>query len=215
MKNLLGLSILCCFFSTIVAVGQPNVSKYNQPNANQTNNSGVITPPEKALLLNFLDNSETALRPTIKNTDKALWNKKPSANEWSMAQCLTHLLIAEQLLLKQVKAALQKPAKTEVDLRRNDAWLISKVADRGVKVKTPLNDQPAAISQAEGLKLLKKSRKVLKAFLSNESLPLRTHFGKSPYGAADCYQVFLVLATHSHRHHQQMLEVMRTFEKNK
>ena len=198
------LVLVFCLLCVLYAQAQPNTSKTSTLNAS-----------EKALLLNFLHESHTALMHTIKNTDKALWNKKPSANEWSMGQCLNHLLTAEQLLLKQVKKALTTPANNAQDLRSKDAWLISKVADRGVKVKTPLNNNPKSISQLEGIALLKKSRKALKTFLANNALPLRNHFGKSPYGPADAYQVLLVLATHSHRHHQQMLEALQSLQKNK
>ena len=213
--HLLYLGLAICLLCTISTQAQ-----LNQPHAkalalNKTSKSPTLNASEKALLLNFLNESNSALIHTIKSTDQALWHKKPSAQEWSMGQCLNHLLTAEQLLLGQVKKALEAPANNAQDLRSKDAWLISKVADRGVKVKTPLNNQPKSINQAEGMALLKKSRKALQIFLANDALPLRNHFGKSPYGPADAYQVLLVLATHSHRHHQQMLEVLRSLQKNK
>ncbi|OJJ14024.1 hypothetical protein BKI52_44365 [marine bacterium AO1-C] len=213
MKNhrFMYLSIMLCVSFTLSIQAQPN----HQVTWNKEAKSPTLNASEKALLLNFLAESNAALLQTIQTTSKALWNKKPSTQEWSMGQCLNHLLTAEQLLLQKVKKILQTPANNKQDLRTKDAWLISKVADRGVKVKTPLNDAPPPMSQSAGIDMLKKSRKALKAFLADDTLPLRNHFGKSPYGPADAYQILLVLATHSHRHHQQMLEVLRTLQKNK
>ena len=169
--------------------------------------TGTISAEEHKFITDYLKRSEADLSKLISSMDERLWSKKPSLEVWSPAECMEHVLLAESGLMKQIKTALNETADDD-DLRSNDAWLISKISDRGVKVKTPLEPQEGSISQKEALNKLKASRKEILDFLQDESLELRTHYGSSPYGKADVYQLFIVIAAHSMRHTAQMQEIL-------
>lgn len=70
---------------------------------------------------------------------------------------------------------------------------------------------PEALSKNEALNQFILSRKAIQKFIDLD-LPLRSHFGKSSYGPADTYQLMLVIAGHSMRHHHQMLEVLKAYK---
>ncbi|WP_299460665.1 DinB family protein [uncultured Microscilla sp.] len=205
--NTLFLALFCCLSIQLQAQTEQASVVTNM------SHKGTINTNEKAFLQNFLNVTETDLIKTILSIDKAIWNKQTNKDTWSMGQCMTHIIQAEKAILGQIKKTLKAPADNSTNLRHKDAWLISKIADRGRKVKTPLNNAPKALTQEESIAQLKQSRKTIKAFLANEDLPLRNHFGRSPYGKADAYQLFLVIVTHSMRHHAQMMEVMADLKK--
>ena len=119
-----------------------------------------------------------------------------------------HILTAEQGLFQNIKALLEQAPKDGSHLKKNDAWLIGKINDRGRKVKTPLDNHPEVMPREQAIAAFKNSREQIIEFLQNEQLPLRNHIGKSPYGPADTYQLFLVIAAHGLRHHAQILEVL-------
>lgn len=167
-----------------------------------------IDTSERSFLLNFLQASEEELLTSLTSLTEEQWKHSPNPDTWSPAQCMSHILQAERGLFRNIQALLKSPSNFKEDLRSQDAWLIGKIADRGVKVKTPLPEQPEIMTKEEALQAFKNSREQIRAFLQDESLPLRGHIGKSPYGPADSYQLFLVIAAHSMRHKAQIDEVL-------
>ncbi|MEM8888787.1 MAG: DinB family protein [Bacteroidota bacterium] len=167
-----------------------------------------IDKSERKFLLNFLEASERDLISVIEPMTEEQWRSSAVPDSWSPSQCMSHILQAEHGLFSNIQMLLKTPANFEQDLSPNDAWLIGKIADRGVKVKTPLPEQPEIMTKEEALQALKKSRANIRAFLKDTELPLRGHIGKSPYGPADSYQLFLVIAAHSLRHKAQIDELL-------
>ena len=172
---------------------------------------GQITKEESLFIKNYLDKTQDELVTLVMDIDDEIWMKKPAPDRWSASECMEHILLAEKAVFGQVKKALQEEAGKD-DLKLNDAWLISKISDRGVKVKTPLEPQSGTMSKEEAIKGLKSSRKEISNFLKDETLPLRNHYGQSPYGKADVYQLLLVIAAHSMRHTAQMQEILNVLK---
>lgn len=77
-----------------------------------------------------------------------------------------------------------------------------------MKVKTLL--PPPVETKTKSLTELRKefvaSRADIRSFLKQPDLPFHSHYGRSPYGRTDCYQLFLVIAGHGMRHRHQILE---------
>lgn len=167
--------------------------------------SGKISKEERAFLINYLQTTQTELLTAVNEISKSEWLAKPADGGWSPAECMAHILMAEQAVFKQVKKALANAAGTD-DLKARDGWLLSKITDRGNKVKTPLPLVMKNSSKSEMLIAFKASRKSIYDFLANKKLPLRQHYGRSPYGKVDAYQLFIVIAGHSMRHTNQILE---------
>ncbi|NRB46440.1 MAG: DinB family protein [Saprospiraceae bacterium] len=169
--------------------------------------SGKISREDRSFLVDFLTVTQQDLLQTISDLSETEWLTKPSDGGWSPAECMEHIVEAEKAVFKQVKKALDGPSGTD-DLSARDGWLMCKVVDRGTKVKTPLPPSSAAPSKVKLVEAFKASRKEIFRFLADKKLPLRTHYGKSPYGKADAYQLLLVIAGHSMRHTNQILETV-------
>ena len=175
--------------------------------------NGKISSAEREFLLNFLDITETDLTSTISTMTDEQWNFKPTPEAWSPAQVMAHVNSAETIVFADIKSVMEK-AEEEANKEKNeDAWLIGKVTDRGIKVKTPLENDPESTTKEITLKQFKDTRASIKEYLTDKKLALRSHYGKSPYGPADAYQMFLVIAAHSQRHHAQMQEVLALAKK--
>ncbi len=169
---------------------------------------GKISNDERTFILDYLKITEDNLLETLINTSEEQWNYKPANGGWSVAQCMEHIIIAENAVFQQLKTAMAAEADHSLNTKHEDGWLLAKVSDRGVKVNTPLPPASKTIDRNEMMVALKDSRKTIRNYLEDKSLPLRTHFGKSPYGPADGYQLLIVIAAHSMRHHAQILEVL-------
>lgn len=167
--------------------------------------SGKISKEERVFLINYLQTTQAELVTTVSEMSESDWQAKPAEGGWSPAECMAHILMAEQAVFKQVKKALASPAGKE-DLKARDGWLLSKITDRGTKVKTPLPLVMNNSSKSEMLTAFNTSRKSIYDFLANKKLPLRQHYGRSPYGKVDAYQLLVVIAGHGMRHTNQMLE---------
>ena len=170
--------------------------------------NGKITDDERKFIMDYLDVTQTNLIATINNLDEEKWSYRPSSGGWTVAECMKHILVAEEAVFGQLKNALKSEADNSMNLKNQDAWLISKISDRGVKVKTPLPPTEGFKTKKEAIEALQNSRKEIIKFLKNKDLPLRNHFGRSPYGPADAYQLLIVIAAHSMRHNAQIDEIL-------
>lgn len=170
--------------------------------------NGRISKQEQLFLLDYLELTKTNIINTLNDLDESQWTYKPAGGGWSIQECTEHILLAEEAVFGQVQQALTAEANNDLSTKNKDAWLISKISDRSTKVKTPLEPNGDLRSKSDAIKALTTSRAELEKYLRNDKLELRNHFGKSPYGSADAYQLFLVIAAHSMRHHSQMMEVL-------
>lgn len=169
--------------------------------------AGKISKGEYTFLVNYMKVTQADLIKTVQDLSDVEWHAQPADGGWSPAMCLEHIVQAEKAVLAQVKKALAGPAGEE-DLSLRDGWLLSKITDRGNKVKTPLPLSGKVSSKTKLLAEFEASRAAIYAFLADKKLPLRNHYGKSPYGRADAYQLLLVLAGHGMRHTNQILETV-------
>lgn len=163
------------------------------------------------LLLDYLDRTEKDILTTLDTMHKDIRGFAPKEKAWSAQQILDHVVTADLGVFSQIKAALDKNPDNIEDLSANDAWLIGKVNDRGTKVLSPLPPPSTGKAWDQLINDFKNERKIIKAFLKSGDLELRYHYGSSPYGKADCYQMFLVLSAHSMRHHHQLLDNIKAY----
>ena len=192
-------------FLIIMAFGFFSTSEYSN------NDNHYLKNNDMKLLLNYLDRTEREFLMTLDTMNIEIRNFKPNDNAWSVKEIVAHVVTANQGILSQVKIAMENNSQTVEDLSKNDAWLISKVSDRGVKVTTPLPAPDDSIAWETLTKSYKDNKQEITNFLANPNLELRKHYGRSPYGKADCYQMFLVLAAHNMRHHHQILDNINSY----
>ncbi|XOV94356.1 MAG: DinB family protein [Bacteroidota bacterium] len=169
---------------------------------------GTIDQTERSFITSYLQVTFEETKKILESTDDNLWNYQPKDEGWTIGECMEHIVLAEKAVFMQVKAALKGEADQEKSLKRRDGLVISYAVDRGKKVITPLPPESVSMDQMGYLEAFRLSRQEIMSFLANESLELRSHFGKSPFGEVDAYQLILIIAAHGQRHTAQMKEII-------
>ncbi|MBV6646544.1 MAG: DinB family protein, partial [Cyclobacteriaceae bacterium] len=173
---------------------------------------GKISQSERAFIQNYLKITQEELVETLAKVGDDIWNKRPADGGWTVAECMEHIITAEGAIFMQLTKSLEAEANNELSTKAQDGWLLAKIADRGVKVNTPLPPAGNGKSKSEMLAEFESSRSNIAEFLEDKSLQLRNHFGRSPYGPADAYQLLIVIAGHSMRHTSQIVEILSELE---
>ena len=173
--------------------------------------SNFISESEYTFLTNYLEITQDQIVQTLDTISDEVFLYEPMDGGWSIKECMEHVLLAEEGLFSEFQQVLQNDPSDQ-STRHLDAWLISKVSDRGTKVVTPLPMIESERNRQAFIKGINESRsRILNFIASYEGIQFRNHFGRSPYGPADAYQLLLVAAAHSMRHHHQMLEVINEY----
>jgi len=173
--------------------------------------NGTISNDERAFVINYLNASFLETQKVMATIDDSLWNYKPKDGGWSIAECMEHIMLAENAVFFQAKKTLQAPADATKSLKHKDGLCVSFITDRGKKAITPLPPKEVTRSRQEYLAALKSSRDGIESFLQDNTLELRNHFGKAPWGEVDTYQLFLVIAGHGLRHTAQMKAIIAEY----
>lgn len=190
-----------------------------------TMTSGVLaqknsTAMDKTLALDMLQRTWEELENTVNPLTESEVNYVPKNGGWSVLNCLEHLVLVEPVLLQELEKMINVNAlDTEKDLSAEDGLIISYITDRTKKVTTPKPFRPLEENKGKGkedfLQEIKKTRLAMIELLKTTDADLRHLFGPYPYGEADAYQQFIIVAAHSHRHIMQMNEVLGELESNK
>ncbi|HEU4388723.1 MAG TPA: DinB family protein, partial [Blastocatellia bacterium] len=141
------------------------------------------------------------------------WNFKPNFFRWSVAECLEHLALSEDLLFGFVDQAMKSPAQPPKDTTsapQAEAALLKAVGDRSTKFTAPEPLRPTHHSSPQ--ELLTKfaaSRAHTIAFAKAAPNDIRDHCAKGPISpnCVNTYQWLLLIASHTERHLAQLLEV--------
>lgn len=167
---------------------------------------------DKAFLLNYYRETADNLRKSVAGLSEEQLQFKPSAEAWSVSQCLEHIVATEGMIFGMIKTLLEQPGNPErrKEIKYSDGEILDMITDRSEKYKAP------EILQAAGkykdpetaLRDLEKQRAEITGFIDSVSLEdLRNHVSDSPSGASDAYQSFLFIAGHTARHTLQIEEV--------
>jgi hypothetical protein len=164
----------------------------------------------------YLQQTQNGISGALKGLSEAQWAFKPSADQWSIAEIVEHVLYVQQHVLGPVREQLASaPAASEDhDCAHIDEIVINRFSNRLAKFPSP--HKPAGdLSQTEALAGLAKNCGELAGYL--ETTPdLRQHALDAPplkavsmgtYHVLDGYQWILAAAAHTERHTKQILEV--------
>lgn len=166
---------------------------------------------EKAYILKYFEKTETDLEREVDKLNKEQMHFKPSAESWSISQCLEHIIATEKMLFQMAKELSEQPENVErkTEIQMSDEALITGITDRTHKFKAPDDLQPAGIyySPREALKEFKAQRKLILHFITSYDGDLRNHITDSPSGPVDAYQSLIFIAAHTARHTSQIEEV--------
>ena len=171
-----------------------------------------LTQKEREDAIRSLKQTELGVFNDVKNLSEAQLAYKPSADRWSVEECVKHIAAAEKELWAMAEASLKKAPNPEkrVSIKFTDSALVKAVEDRSHKSKTfaalePANSPYKTVDEA--LQAFKENREKLISFVKNTNIDLRNHVLELPIGSYDAYQFILLISAHSNRHTQQIEEV--------
>src|SRR5690606_10467168 len=107
--------------------------------------AGAQSVDNRDSLLNFFEKTKNDLFREVEELTPEQLKFKPSAEKWSISQCLEHIVLTEQMLFAMAKDSLAGPANPA---RRNEVkitsdQLIAGILDRSFQAKAPEGLQPA------------------------------------------------------------------------
>lgn len=154
----------------------------------------------------------------IRGLSDAQWTFKPSADRWSIAENVEHMVTVQELILGPIREQLRTaPASsTDRDYRRVDAIVLHQFPNRLSRFQAPEAVRPMGQTgrQAASDRLVKNHERLIQYL---ESTPdLRQHMRESPplkaiskgeLDSMDGYQWVLAAAAHTNRHTMQILEI--------
>lgn len=171
-----------------------------------------ITPEEKKFALDYFQKTKDRFLNDVKGLSAAQLNFKADTSRWSIAECIEHIALAENLIWGWSQSMLKQPAAPEKrsEVKFTNEKLIAATTDRSSKFKAPEMLQPAGKfpSTADALKAYTSRRDSTMMYISTTSDDLKNHFMVHPvFGTLDIYQGLLLIAAHSERHTLQIEEV--------
>lgn len=174
--------------------------------------SKKISDAERQFLEGNYYTTTELLENLLEDLNESQWSRRPANGGWSIQETMEHIVLAMPAQIKGLEKALATESDEFKELRQRDGWLLSKITDRGVKVKTPLEPQGSEMTKAEMLETYRAHGTRFLKILRNKKTEFRSHYGKSPYGEVDAYQLMIFIPGHVQRHLSQMEEILRDLE---
>jgi hypothetical protein len=171
-----------------------------------------ISEKERKTATGLLKDTKTDALKSVKGLSDAQLNFKADADHWSVKECMYHIAISEKNLWDMLEGSMKTAANPEKrsEIKITDDQLIKMMEDRSNKVKTiaPLEPQNTPYkSFNEAVEAFKSSRADHIKYMKATTEDLRNHVVQMSFGPIDCYQLCLMIASHSNRHTQQINEV--------
>ena len=177
-----------------------------------TPTSDVLSKKERKFAAEHMKSTKAELQDAIKGLSAAQLTYKISADKWSVQECVYHIAISEKTLWTMLETSMKAgptPEKKK-DLKVTDDQVIKMLEDRTNKVKTfpPLEPQNTPYkSFDDAMNDFKAGRTAHIKYIKATSEDLRNHFVQMPFGMLVCYQLCLMISSHTDRHVQQLNEV--------
>jgi hypothetical protein len=172
----------------------------------------VLSKKERKFAAEHMKSTKAELQDAIKGLNAAQLTYKTSADKWSVQECVYHIAISERTLWDRLETSMKAgptPEKKK-DLKITDEQVLKMIEDRTNKVKTspPLEPQNSPYkSLDEAMNDFKATRTAHIKYIKATSEDLRNHFVQMSFGMLDCYQLCLMISSHTDRHVQQLNEV--------
>ncbi|NAY91908.1 DUF664 domain-containing protein [Muricauda sp. JGD-17] len=172
-----------------------------------------LTEAERAMAIKYLSETRNHMLQVLDGLTEEQLHFKPSENEWSIAECVEHIAISENVFegfLKKTVAEGANPALKD-SLVFKDEQLMGVLTDRSQRFKTtePFEPRGKFGSHEETVQAFLKKRNEHIEYVKTTEDDLRNRFNQDlPFGTVDGFQVIIFVAGHSERHILQMEEVM-------
>ncbi|TDS16108.1 DinB family protein [Sphingobacterium paludis] len=178
-----------------------------EPAQNAARKSGSIDS-----LIQYFEETTKNLKAQVEGLSAAQLAFKPSPEQWSIGECLEHIILSETMLFEMAKKELAKAPQPErkAEVKVNDENLKHMMGDRSQKFKAPAELQPTGKYTAVKVALqdFTAARKPVLAFIkqANEE-DLKNHISEYPTGTVNGHQNLLFIAAHCARHTKQIEEI--------
>jgi hypothetical protein len=173
-----------------------------------------MTPAERDRAVAYLTETKCAVIDSTRGLSDAQWRHKPSAEEWSIAECVEHLGIVEERVLRGLAKMASAPAAPGHELALaagKEDLMITEATARSQKIKAPPQVMPHGDCGDDPSRLIARFIEVRErviVYAQSTSDPLRTRLLPHPmFGPIDGFQWLIFVAGHSERHRLQMEDV--------
>ncbi len=171
-----------------------------------------LTDAERATAVAELKKTQDRLLTVTDGLSAEQLAYKRSPESWSVAECIEHLAISESNLDLMLQGSLkEKPDPSRrAEVQLTDDQVLSMIAERSTKVKTPEAFEPSGkFGSAEAtLEAFQTARQAHIDYVNTTEDDLRNHYSQTPLGTMDAYQVLMFISAHTERHIRQIEEVM-------
>ncbi len=177
-----------------------------------TINDFSLSKKERKSAISLMKDTKADVLKSVKGLSAAQLNFKAAPDKWSVKECMYHIAISEKNLWDLMEATMKAQANPEKrsEMKMTDEQLVKMMEDRSFKVKTVAAFEPVNTpykSLDEALEAFKTRRADHIKYMKSTTEDMRNHVAQMPFGWLDCYQLCLMVASHSNRHTQQINEV--------
>jgi DinB superfamily len=171
-----------------------------------------LTGAERKFALDNLQRTKDRFLSDVKGLSAAQLSFKADTSRWSIAQCIEHIALSENLMWQWEQGIMKQPAAPEKKSleKYTDDQIMKGMVDRSHKFKAPEMLQPTgrfATSDA-AIQAYTNRRDSTMEYVKTTTDDLKNHFTEHPaFGTIDTYQLLLMLAEHCERHTLQIEEV--------
>jgi uncharacterized damage-inducible protein DinB len=167
---------------------------------------------ERELVVEHLARSRERLILTVDSLTASQRNFRTAEDRWSIADCVEHITVVENFVLRSIQKVLQSPPEPErqSEAQGKEQAILERVPARERRVKGPADVMPHGRwpNFDELVRQFEATRERSVRFSAVTQADLRNHFFPHPFlGILDCYQWLLFLGAHCERHVRQMEEV--------
>lgn len=158
------------------------------------------------MIIKNLEQTRTNLINSFKNLTDEQFNKKPSADRWSVAQVVQHLYTTEVSMADLILVAIETKSKSEPVEDKDFSF----VTDRTKKVKAPKEPPSDFFTKKEMIALLEKSRSEhLQAVFNKTHVNLLAEksLDHPAFGKTNLKNLIEFIYLHEQRHIEQIEEI--------
>lgn len=167
---------------------------------------------EREAAVELLAQSRERLVLAVEGLSEEQKNFRAAGDRWSIIQCIEHIAVVENSVLKGIQKVLESPPEPhrKSEVAGKDEVVLEKVPAREQRVKGPEQVMPNGRWRnfEELLRQFEATRERSVRFTAVTQADLRSYFFPHPFlGLLDCYQWLLFIGAHCERHVRQMEEV--------
>ena len=171
-----------------------------------------ITDTERKFAIKEFQRTKQRFLDDVKGLSAQQLSFKADTSRWSIAQCVEHIALAENMLFQWEQGTLSQPATPEkaAEVKVTDEQLLKGMTDRSHTFKAPEMLQPVGrfASTDAAVQAYTRRRDSTINYISTTKDDLKNHFVQHPaLGTINTYQLLLMISGHSERHTLQIEEV--------